>query len=257
MKRTAVILIFLLTGAAAPLFALEEFTRVRPPNPEQLKVMAGLAREIAETQRKLELFRVELENKSCGTFYGGENIYCEYYTIDQQTQRSIVPLTAQQETIYGQRQRYILNEQAIIQWNGPKIVSFTFESRRGFLGKGQVLWKRLSGNSITDLPEDAADDAPLNLVVDEILTSGQGKYVNFRFPDQPDVRDTTEEIEVNGQKKPIEVVYVRDPATKIRMMREYLRQLKLLEHRLDWNIRSEAARRAAEVERYLRSNYDR
>ena len=50
----------------------------------------------------------------------------------------------------------------------------------------------------------------------------------------------------------MEVVYVRDPAQKIQIMKEYLRLLRLLERRLDWNVRASQRRRAAEIERMLR-----
>ncbi|MBX7059329.1 MAG: hypothetical protein K1X75_14795 [Leptospirales bacterium] len=254
MKRIAAVLLILAAGLQSPAYALEEFTRVREPNAEQKVTIEVLTREIMEVQKLLNGYRTELENKSCGTLYGGENIICAYYRIDASTQRSIVPLTAQQETIYGQRQRYVYNEQAIMQWQGNDIKNYVFESRRGFIGKGQVLWRRLSGNSIVNA---GAAETPLNLEVNEILASGRGLMVNFRFPNAPDVRDGKEQVEIDGQRREIDVIYVRDPETKINMMREYLRQLRLLERRLDWNIRAEAARREAEVGRLLRSDYDR
>ena len=53
-------------------------------------------------------------------------------------------------------------------------------------------------------------------------------------------------------KQEIDVVFVRDPNQQIRIMREYLAKLKLLNRRLDWMARSKEARKAAEIERLLR-----
>lgn len=264
MKRCVTLAVAIFLIQTGGLFAVDEFTRVREPNPEQKQVIATLTREIAAVQRDIERFYETLKERECGTFYGGENIYCEYYKIDQNGV-SLVPLTSQVETYYGQRQRYVYNEQVSIKWNGPKIVGFDFSMRRGYIGKGQVLLKSLAGNSIiTGEPaaggqaQTTAAEAPLNLVVNELLSSGKGLYVNFRFPDQQmqDVRDRYEDIEVDGQKRNIQVIFIRDPDQKIRVMREYLRLLRLLERRLDWNVRAETARRASEVQRILQTDFD-
>lgn len=247
---------------AAVTQAAPEFNKVRQPTREQIQTMLLLNRQIAEVQRDIGRFFEDLRDHSCEDDAGGEKIFCEYYKIDENGV-SLVPLTATKETFYGVRQRYILNESAAIYWKSEKPDFFRFDTRRGSIGKGAVLIKRLSGNSIglpaagdegqpaAEAPADAAA-APLNLVVNELLSSGKGQFVNFRFPDGEEARDFVEKTDVDGTTKEINVVFVRDPNQQIRIMRDYFKKLKLLDHRLDWMARAKDARKAAEIERLLR-----
>ncbi|MEQ9366273.1 MAG: hypothetical protein RIF32_18685 [Leptospirales bacterium] len=231
--------------------AAPEFNTVKTPTTEQVATMELLNSQISKVQDDLGRFFEDLRDHSCEDDAGGEKIFCNFYKI-QENGVSVIPLTATVETFYGQRQRFILNEAATVRWQEGKPVSFRFDTRRGALGKGAVLIKRLSGNSIVDSKLEESAKAPLNLVVNELLSSGKGQFVNFRFPSEEEVRDRKEEIDVDGRKQEINVVFVRDPNQKIRIMRAYLEKLKLLEHRLDWMARSKDARKAATIERLLR-----
>jgi hypothetical protein len=249
LALAALLLVLSRQGQAAP-----EFHQVKTATPEQEATIDLLNRQIFEAQTDLANYYEDLRDHSCEDGAGGQKIFCQYYKI-QENGVSLVPLTATVETFYGQRQRYMLNEEASIQWDQERPVSIRFDSRRGELGKGAVLIKRLSGKA-APAPAASADDgvatAPLNLVVNEMLSSGRGQFVNFRFATEAEVRDRREEIEIDGRKLEIDVVFVRDPNQKIGIMREYLRMLKLLNRRLDWMVRAANARRTAEIERMLR-----
>ncbi len=255
MSFTKYIYSALLVGlvlAASGSQAAPEFNQIKKPTREQLATMELLNTQISRVQDDLGRFFEDLRDHTCEDDAGGEKIFCEYYKI-QENGVSLIPLTATVETFYGQRQRYILNEAASVRWDAEKPVSFRFDTRRGALGKGAVLIKRLSGNSIANgNATENASTAPLNLVVNELLSSGKGQFVNFRFPSGEEARDTKEEIDIDGRKAEIAVVFVRDPNQQIRIMREYLAKLKLLEHRLDWMARAKDARKAADIERLLR-----
>ena len=245
----ALILAGLVLAVSGPQ-AAPEFNQVKAPTAEQLETMALLNRQIAEVQGDLARFFEDLRDVTCEDNGGGEKIFCNFYKI-QADGVSLIPITATIETFYGQRERYVLNEVASVKWEGEKPVSFRFDTRRGTIGAGAVLLKQLSGNSIAGAAA-GSPDVPLNLVVNELLSTGKGQFVNFRFPSEETLRDRKEEIEIDGVKQEIDVVFVRDPNQQIRIMREYLAKLKLLNRRLDWMARSKEARKAAEIERLLR-----
>jgi len=249
--------------------AIDEFIRVESPTPSQIHVMNNLIRDISLVQDRIDDYYEYLKSNECGNFYGGEDIYCDFYQVSENN-LTMIPLEAAVETYYGQRQRYVYNEMARIQWTPDgKVEQFLFEQRRGWVGQGHVLLKKLSGTSIadadfgtrpvdTELPEnpEPLQTDPLNLVVNELLSSGKGMFINFRFAqEQERVRDHYEDIEYHGRTVNIQVIYVRTPEQKINLLREYLRLLRLLERRIDWNVRSEQQRRQNEIERVLRRNY--
>ena len=61
---------------------------------------------------------------------------------------------------------------------------------------------------------------------------------------------------MDGQKKEISVIYMRSHAEKMRVLREYRNVLKLTWRRIDWEVRSQKARNAAELDRILRPQGD-
>ncbi len=254
-RRIALILIALLISGLFGLAATPEFSGVRKPDPDQLRVMKTLNRQIAIEQKEIAAYHEDLQERECTATHGGEQIFCSYYQIDENGE-SLIPLNAVIETYYGQRQRFVRNELARVRWENEKPVFFQFEVRRGAIGKGAVLIKRIWGNTIAEQAEadenEVTTQAPLDLVVNELLSSGKGDFVNFRFPTEEVVRDSVQEVEIDGKKTEIQVIYVRDPAQKINIMKEYLRMLRLLNRRLDWTVRSKNARQAADIERMLR-----
>lgn len=254
-RRIALILIALLLSGLYGVAATPEFSGVKKPDPDQLRVMKTLNHQIAIVQKEIAAYHEDLQERECTASHGGEQIFCAYYQIDENGE-SLIPLDAVIETFYGQRQRFVRNELAKVRWEDKKPVFFQFETRRGAIGKGAVLIKRIWGNTIAgqaETPEeDVTTEAPLDLVVNELLSSGKGDFVNFRFPTEDVVRDSMQTVNIDGRQTEIQVIYVRDPAQKINIMKEYLRMLRLLNRRLDWTVRAKNARQAADIERLLR-----
>ncbi|MCB1314743.1 MAG: hypothetical protein KDK34_15730 [Leptospiraceae bacterium] len=245
-----------------------EFTRVQPPNADQKRVMDTLFAEIISIQKTINEYYQDLPeydpeesfDENCQLFYGGQKIFCHFYARDIKNNITFVPLLGEQEVHYGQRERHIYNEIAMIKWTGEKAAEFHFTQRRGNLSTSAVLLKKLWGNSIADLDPNANGDAnpPVNFVVNEILSQGQGAFVNFRFPQEEVVRDSIQPIDPdNPDGQQMEIIFLRDPAERIRIMREYVRLLRRLEFRLNWHMRSQNFRRMSEIQRVLRAGTER
>ena len=216
---------------ATPLFAISEFTTVKQPNEEEKIVIEGLQQDITATEADITTYYTDMKERG-------------RISADGMTE---LPLNVQVLGSYGRREKYLFNESASIKWNGEKIESFAFDLRKGEIGTVNVLKKRITYRA-------NQGQNTVNMIVIEYLSSGQGQKVSFRFPTatETDVRDRVEEVELNGIKHQMQVIFIRDVPTRITMLRENLRLLKLLKRRLDWTIRSENARNEREVERLLK-----
>jgi len=217
--------------------SLPEFTKVQKPTTEQIRTINGLYFEISQVQGDIERYYKDLKEK--GLVKENSTVY---------------PLTEVVQSYYGEKKKFVLSEIGIIKWQGDKLDSFTFEQRRSKIGTGYIVKKRLSATSLASHSENelgSENAQALDFYVNEILSSGKGLTINFRFPTNPDVRDREEEIEINGQKRKVLVVYVRNQNQKIGMIREYFRLLKLLLRRIDWNVRVENQRKAAQIQRLM------
>jgi hypothetical protein len=220
-----------------PLGAVEEFTKVKQPTEEQKFTIKRLYGDIAEVQTDINLYFKDLQERN-----------------KIRNDSTVIPLTSVIQVKYGERGRNIFNEHVTIKWNGDKAVSYVFSQRQALIGSGQVIKKRLSASSIAgEVIEDdkTLGNKAMNLYVNEILTSGKGLTINFRFPTEEDLRDREEIIDVDGRKVKVLVVFVRQPNEKIRILREFYRLLKLTLRRIDWMVRVEEERKAAEIQRLL------
>ncbi|MCB1324007.1 MAG: hypothetical protein H7A21_01260 [Spirochaetales bacterium] len=261
---------------AAPLGALDDFTRVREPNADQAAVLTTLTQEIQALQAKIASYYVDLEEynpeqrgeeEACVQYHGGEMIYCEYYHLNTETRRTYIPLVETREVNYGQRERHFLSEIGFIEWENEQPKSFVFVQRRALLGTSEILNKIVSGNMIAghDQAEVGTNGNVVNLQVNELLAQGQGALVEFRLPPgnlSPDasgnrhVRDESEERLIGGVPRSVEIVYLRDPNRRIEIMREYVRLLILMERRLSWHITIRELRKTRDIERVLNSASD-
>ena len=226
-----------LMTVAFPVSAVEEFTRVKQPTDEQKFTIKRLYGDIAEVQTDIDLYFKDLQERG--------------KTANDTT---IIPLTSVVQVKYGVRSRNVFNEHVTIKWEGDKAVSYIFSQRQARIGEGQVIKKRLSASSIAgQVIEDdkTLGNKAMNLYVNEILTSGKGLTMNFRFPTEEDLRDRKEIIDIDGRKVEVLVVFVRQPNEKIRILREFHRLLKLTLRRVDWMVRVEEERKAAEIQRLL------
>lgn len=253
----------ILTLAPLSLFAIDGLTRVPEPTPEEQAAYKDVINHIADIQKDIAAYYTDLGEKgrilrtrdASGKEVGGP--YSEF------------EITSEVQTYYGQRDRYVYTERIHIDWNVQpgtqagsvvaSVKSVVLTQRRGRVGHGYVLKRRIAADILPKV-ESENDALPVNLIVNELLDSGKGLLVNFRFPESKDVRDKTGEnaevIEVDGQKKKIDLIYVRSHAEKMRMLREYRDALKLTWRRVDWEVRSEKARNARELERILRRQTD-
>lgn len=230
ISSTAV-LIFILT---APLFALSEFTRVQQPNEMQKRIIADLMQEISSEQKDIQKYYTDLKEKN----------------RIQGNNETIVPLMAETRSDFGSKQRFFYSEEIRITWKGEQIGSLLFLQRRALIGTGNVLVKRIS----YDVSQgDDGIQGDINYTITEELESGRGMNVNFRFPSEKeeDIRDREESMEVDGIKRMMKIVYVRNVETRISILREDLRMLKLAHRRIDWVIRSENIRHEREIQHLL------
>ncbi len=225
------------TAASSSEGRQNEFNAVEMPDEVETRVIKDLQRQIARVQADISRYHKEMK---------------DHNLIDPVKQISRIPMLAEVQTEYGVRGRNVFNEQGLIEWNQDKIVSFTFEQRSGKVNQGYVARKQLKGQTITDPEKMGVNESPLNLVVVELLDSGRGQSVNFRFPTSAEAVDVKEEIEFDGVKREMMVVFVRNVDQRIAILREYLSLLRLLERRIDWVIRAEEQRKALEIERILR-----
>ncbi len=248
MKRCQVFLIFLLL----PGLALANETS--PNAQEDAKAYLDLVGQIAVLQKDIAGYYKDLDDRSRITRARDQNgnptgpAFSEF------------EIQSEVQTYYGQRDRYVYTEKVRLEWadggqDGPVIKNMVITQRRGRIGRSYVLRRQLTADVLPPVKSEN-DPLPVNLIVNELLDSGKGMFVNFRMPKDGQSRDGKETITVDGQKKEISVIYMRSHAEKMRVLREYRNVLKLTWRRIDWEVRSQKARNAAELDRILRPQGD-
>lgn len=294
MKKTPQKLLLILSMAIPVLLPATsgEFTRVRRPSNIQKCVLQGLERDIADIERDIEEYYVDLLDDPCKAEEGGDpsSLNCNIFRINKGDETTIVPLTSEKQTYYARRKTYFYYEMGFIKWNGKKVESFRFNLKRSLIGAGIATIKTLSRESIKEnqtpgsldvkdclkqkIENNKGQNAPLSLLIREVLQSGRGSVYTFRVPTEKEltiktenklvggkrmdvqvayIRDKAEEIEVDGVMERVHVAFIREPRQQITITREYLRLLKLLKRRLDWNSRRVYIKQAAEIERAFKN----
>ena len=291
IRLSALLLLGLFGLASAPVGAdANEFWEVGEPSVEQQCVLLGLEREIGSAQKHIQAYYRDLLDDPCSGAEGGDPrlIDCRFYHINPKTQSSMIPLTSEKESTYGRRERWFISELGAIQWQKERIGSFRFVTRRSLIGHGNAMIKTIAATAripetdpgsldVDDcmrLPADQRKmpDISLDLIVKEIFSSGRGGTFTFRFPTKQNmeirkesrliegkrvtvdiayVRDTQEKMVVDGAEELVNVIYVREFGQRIEIAREYLRLLKLMLRRVDWNTRAGNFRRIAEIQRVM------
>lgn len=283
----------LLLTLGTPLGAVGEFTKVNKITEKEKCILLGLEREIYSIEQDIQKYYPELHDDPCLAEEGGDptTINCKFYRIDKQTNRVVIPLTSSLLSYYGRRDKYFLTEVGYIQWEGNRIVGVKFLQKYSQIGAGAIV-KTLSSDvkvpeqEIVSLDteeclamseEQRKSSMPsLNFFVKEIFPSGRGSIYTFRIPENKDmevqtvsmlvegkrrdvqvsyIRDKSETIEVEGKAEKVRVAYVRDFRTHIDMTREFLRMLKLMYRRIDWNSRGAHLRQIEEIQRILKSGH--
>jgi len=246
MKRTVFLIFTLLPGLVAA-------NETSPNAREDAKAYLDLVKQIAELQGDIASLYQDLSERSRVTRALDQNgkptgpLFSEF------------EIQAETQTYYGQRDRYIYTEKVRLEWaeggQAPTIKTMVVTQRRGRIGQSYVLRRQLTADVLPPVKTEQ-DPLPINLIVNELLDSGKGLFVDFRMPKDEKSRDGDETITVDGQKKEIKVIYMRSHAEKMRVLREYRNVLKLTWRRLDWEIRSQKARNANELDRILRPQVD-
>lgn len=253
--------LFALLVLAVPLAlpAINEFTVTPKPSKEEEAAYNDLVRQIAVIQKDIEAYFIDLTERQRvvqDKDANGKPVGPSYSEFE---------ITSEVQTYYGQRDRYVYTERVRLEWDikpgaqagsaSATIKGFNVSQRRGRVGQSYVLKRRITADVLPPTA-NGKDPLPLNLIVNELLDSGKGLFLNFRFPDAEVVRDKDEEIVIDGQKKQIHVIYVRSHSEKMRLLREYRDVLKLTWRRVDWEIRSARARNEMEMQRILRKQVD-
>lgn len=246
IKRTVFLIFTLLPGLVAA-------NETSPNAREDAKAYLDLVNQIAELQGDIASLYQDLNERSRVTRALDQNgkptgpLFSEF------------EIQAETQTYYGQRDRYIYTEKVRLEWaeggQAPTIKTMVVTQRRGRIGHSYVLRRQLTADVLPPVKTEK-EPLPINLIVNELLDSGKGLFVDFRMPKDEKSRDGDETITIDGQKKEIKVIYMRSHAEKMRVLREYRNILKLTWRRLDWEIRSQKARNANELDRILRPQVD-
>ena len=160
---------------------------------------------------------------------------------------SRIPLEATMQTEWGRRERKIYNGTMQIEWNAGRIVSVMFQERKGISGSGYLLrktWyirevgKREQRPNAGGQNEDVVvfDGISMNIVIGEKADSLYTRYYNYRFFTGRDLRDNDRDVGLPeyATLKDSPVLPVRDPNQRIKILREYLDALRLLERRINY-----------------------
>ncbi|MCR9142832.1 MAG: hypothetical protein NXI24_11315 [bacterium] len=160
---------------------------------------------------------------------------------------SRIPLQATMRTEWGKRERKIYNGTMQIEWNGGRIASIMFEERKGVAGSGHLLrktWyireigKKEARTNAAGQNEDKIvfDGISMNIVIGEKADSLYTRYYNYRFFTGRDLRDNDRDIGLPeyAALKDSPVIPVREPNQRIKLLREYLDALRLLERRINY-----------------------
>lgn len=191
--------------------------------------------------------------------YAEKNIYAvsrkveSYYKflnrvgLAQDGKLSRIPLEATMQTEWGRRERKIYNGTMQIQWNAGRIVSVMFQERKGISGSGYLLRKTWYIQEIgkKEPRQNAAgqneevvvfDGISMNIVIGEKADSLYTRYYNYRFFTGKDLRDNDRDIALPeyAALKDSPVIPVREPKQRIKILREYLDALRLLERRINY-----------------------
>lgn len=257
MKATRVIALLVLTVPLS--LQANEFTATPKASKEEEAAYADLVKQVAAIQKDIEGYFIDLTER--------ERIVQDKDANGKPTGPSYseFEITSEVQTYYGQRDRYVYTERVRLDWEikpgtqagtaSATIKGFNVSQRRGRVGRSYVLKRRITADVLPQV-QNEKDPLPLNLIVNELLDSGKGLFLNFRFPDAEVVRDKEETIDIDGMKKKIKVIYVRTHSEKMRLLREYRDVLQLTWRRIDWEIRSTRSRNEMEMQRILRKQVD-
>ncbi len=189
---------------------VSEYTLVEKANEKQKQIMEETLQSIREEETRLNLYYLDLK---------------EYGLINEKNV-TFFPLQALFIRNPGSRDRHVLNESAVLYWEGEKIRTVAFLRRDSILGDTAVKRQRMQFNA-----GNAAGESPVEIISMESLEFSKSKDTSYRFPPSEEpVRDRTDTIIIDGYEKNVKVVYIRDVKTRMKMlidMRDQMLSLNL------------------------------
>lgn len=234
------LLVIALTLAALPLplflsapsaQAFQEEGGYEAPDDFQKEQLRYLERNISEVSRKIETYYKFLNRVGIA----GDDV------------RSRIPLEATMRTEWGIRERRVYSGTMHVEWNGGRIVSVMFNERKAVRGSGNLLrktWyireigKRENRQNAEGQQEEVVvyDGISVNVVIGEKAGSLYTRYYNYRFYTGRDLRDNDRDVALPeyAAQKDSPVLMVRSANQRIKMLREYLSALRLLERRVNY-----------------------
>jgi hypothetical protein len=146
----------------------------------------------------------------------------------------------------GSRDRDVMNESAIIFWEGQAVKNVSFRQRNSILGTAIVHNQRMQYN-----PAAVHGESPVEIIASETLEYSNAKYISYRFPPSEEpIRDKTETIILDGYEKIVKVIYIRDVKTRVMILRDMRDQMQELNFRINTyidNIKQRELREAKKV----------
>ncbi len=213
---------------------VDDFHAVEVPTESKQKKIDSLFSEMSYEQSKLQKLYQDLEDAQL---------------IDS-SGRTMVTLSDETQTIYGSRYKFLVNERAVVTWKNKQIMTITFHQRKGLMGTGNILKRRLVYYVQPEKTDVASQ--PIDFTVSEFVNTDKGDNVNFRYPAASGpVRDHKEVVNLNGIKREMMVIYIRDVESRIEVLEENLRLLKFLRRRLNWLLKYQAESRKNKIRRFI------
>jgi len=147
----------------------------------------------------------------------------------------------------GTRDRDVMNENAVITWEGDTIKTISFQKRNSILGTYTINRRRLQYNA-----KAAPSESPVEIISSEIEEFSRPKFVSYRFPpsDEP-LRDRSETIIVDGNEKNVRVIFIRDVRTRIQIIRDLRDQIIQLNMRIQIHLDNIKKRELIEAKKAL------
>lgn len=207
----------------------------------------ALAYELPDALQKEQIEYAEREIFAVSRKIESYYKFMQRVGLAREGERSRIPLEATMVTEWGRRERNVYNGTMEIEWNAGRIASIMFQERKGVSNSGYLLRKiwyvRMIGRTearpnATGQSENTVvfDGVSVNIVIGEKADSLYTRYYNYRFFTGRDVRDRDQDVGLPeyAANQDAPVLPVREPNQRIKLLREYLAALRLLERRINY-----------------------
>lgn len=151
---------------------------------------------------------------------------------------------------YGTTERNLYTEYAIIKWQGKEISKIIFKQRKSLLGSDKTIRRIITYNVMPEGTDTL--QSPINVIAQEFISDLLGGYTNYRYPSTTGrVRDHRDEMVIEGQKREVPVVYIRDVDSRVSILREHLRLLRVMELRIRYYVYRMTRQKRERMQRFI------